>query len=112
LNRAGINGKDNILIHGACPVGSDVPYNPYKGADGLADLHARLLGWKVLPHPPKPSEGRSRAQQFAMRNQEMVDLLPHKVLAFYVRDEENRGTKMTVEMARKKNLWIVEFWNE
>lgn len=113
LNRAGINGKDITLIHGACPIGATLPWNaldvPYRGADGLADLHARLLGWNVRPFPPKPSVGRSRAQQFAMRNQEMVDMRPDKVLAFYVRGEENRGTKMTVQMARRKNLWVLEY---
>ena len=112
LNRAGTNGKDITLIHGACPVGAEVPDSLYKGADGLADLHARLLGWNVRPFPPKPVEGRSRAQQFAMRNQEMVDLLPNKVLAFYQRGEENRGTHMTVQMARRKSLWVLEYSNE
>jgi hypothetical protein len=94
LNR--LNDRDMTLIHGGCPVGADVPGSLYKGVDGLADLHARLLNWKVVVYPPDPSKGRAR---FAIRNKQMVDEHPDKVLAFFLKDAENRGTKMTYDMA-------------
>lgn len=112
LNRASVNASSVTLLQGACPVGTEVPNSLYRGADGLADLHGRLLGWNVLAFPPNPSTGRSRAQQFALRNQAMVDMRPDKVLAFYLRGAENRGTKMTADMAKRKNLWVLEYTSD
>lgn len=109
LNRATLNAKEVILLHGACPVGTDVPGSLYKGADGLADAHGRLLGWDIRAYVPRPLEGLSRAQQFARRNQAMVDTRPDKVLAFFLQGAPNKGTHMTIDMSRRKNLWVLEY---
>lgn len=109
LNRAVLNASSVILMHGACPYGTSVPWSgidvPYKGVDGLSDLHGRLLGWDVRTFPPDRSKGRSG---FAIRNQQMVDEKPDKVLAFLLRGAENKGTRMTIDMARRKKLWVME----
>lgn len=102
LNR--LNDGNMTLLHGACPVGTDIPGSPYKGVDGLCDLHGRLLGWDVQPFPPKPSGGPSR---FAIRNQQMVDEMPDKVLAFFLQGAENKGTHMTYDMALDNGLYVV-----
>jgi hypothetical protein len=98
-------GAESVtLLHGACPYGTDVPNSPYKGVDGLCDLHGRLLGWDVRPFPPDVSKGPSR---FAIRNAQMVDEMPDRVLAFFLEGEKNAGTKMTHDMALAKNLYVV-----
>lgn len=120
LSRAGVISRfldkfaerstDGIhLIHGACPYGRPSD-SPYKGVDGHAHAHAVLRGWRVQPVPPEPSEGRTWlvAKDFAIRNQLMVDMLPDMVIAFPLSGQENRGTAMTIEMAEKKKLYIVE----
>lgn len=113
LNRAALNADHVELDHGGCPFGTDVPSVgldvPYKGVDGLSDLHGRLLGWDVQVFPPDRSQGR---RGFAIRNQKMVDRLPDKVLAFYLRGAENKGTKMTADMAKRKGLWVLEIESE
>lgn len=98
--------EDVTLLHGACsdPDGTDIPGSEYKGVDGLADLHGRLLGWDVQPNPADRSKGPSC---FAIRNQKMVDELPDKVLAFFLKGAGNRGTKMTMEMALRKGLYVI-----
>lgn len=98
-------GEDVTLDHGGCTVGTDVQNSLYKGVDGIADWHARLLNWKVTPHPADPSKGPSR---FAIRNQEMVNLTPDYVLAFFLKGAKNAGTQMTMDMALDKKLYVIK----
>lgn len=112
LNRAALNASSVTLMQGCCPVGTDIPGSLYKGVDGLSELHGRLLNWEVLNFPPDPSTGLSRPRQFAARNQQMVDRQPDKVLAFYLRGAENKGTDMTVRMAEKKGLWVLRYYSD
>lgn len=113
LNRAATNADFVELNHGACPYGTSVPWSgidvPYKGVDGLSDLHGRLLGWDVQVFPPNRAQGR---RGFAVRNQTMVNRLPDKVLAFYLRGAENKGTDMTADMAKRKGLWVLEIHSD
>lgn len=109
LNRATLNASSVTLLHGCCPYGEDISGSLYKGADGLSDLHGRLLGWDVRGFPPDRSQGR---RGFAIRNAAMVDERPDKMLAFFLRGSENRGTQMTVDMAKRKNLWVLEFYSD
>lgn len=109
LNRASLNASSVTLLQGCCPYGTDVPGSLYKGADGLSELHGRLLGWNVLGFPPDRSQGR---RGFAIRNAAMVDEMPDKVLAFFLRGAENKGTRMTADMAKRKGLWVLELWSE
>lgn len=109
LNRAALNASSVTLLQGCCPVGTDVPGSLYKGVDGLAEMHGRLLGWEVLNFPPDRSQGR---RGFAIRNQQMIDRRPDKVLAFFLRGAENKGTQMTVDMSKRKGLWVLELWSD
>lgn len=97
------------LYHGACPYGVDTD-SPYKGVDGHCDAYGRSRGWKVHPIPAVPSEGRSSpsGRDFAIRNQKLIDTKPDIVLGFFLNDFENRDTQMTVDMARRKHLDVVE----
>lgn len=109
LNRASVNASSVTLLHGACPYGTEIPWcgldGLSRGVDGLAELHGRLKGWDVQGFPPDRSQGR---RGFAIRNAAMVDQKPDKVLAFFLRGAENRGTRMIVDMAKRKNLWVLE----
>jgi hypothetical protein len=46
--------------------------------------------------PPDPTKGRAKV---AIRNRQMVDEKPDKVLAFKKKAAENRRTQMTYDMA-------------
>lgn len=83
--------------HGECPFG---------GADLIGASWAHGAGWKVIPHPPLKREGWA----YAKRNQEMVDLKPDYVLAFFLKDAANKGTKMTYDMAVRAGIEPKEFW--
>lgn len=96
--------EDVTLFHGGCGVGTDVQNSLYKGVDGLADLHGRLLGWDVKPRPADLSKGRTA---WAIRNQQMVDEMPDKVLAFFLKGAGNKGTQMTMDMALRKGLYVI-----
>jgi hypothetical protein len=85
------------LHHGECPFG---------GADLIAASWADGADWEVVPHPPLKQEGWA----YAKRNQEMIDLKPDYVLAFFLKDAGNRGTKMTYDMAVRAGLKPKEIW--
>lgn len=104
INKAFGDSEEKILMHGCCPVGTDIDRTPYKGVDGIVDVYGRLRGWDVRHFPPDPSKGPSR---FAIRNQQMIDGRPDKVLAFFNSQSGNRGTQMTYDMAMEANLYVV-----
>lgn len=87
------------LHHGECP---------YGGADLIAASWASGAGWEVKPHPPLKQEAR----YYAMRNQEMVDLKPDYVVAFFLEGAGNKGTAMTYDMAKRAGLVMRmrEYW--
>jgi len=94
-------GLEVELLHGECPLG---------GVDAYCAAYGYGAGWNVRPFPPKPSNGRTELvpRDYAIRNQKMVDENPDVVLAFFLNGAGNRGTQMTVDMARKKNLYVEE----
>lgn len=104
INRAFGDSDECILMQGCCPVGTDIPGSPYKGVDGIVDAYGRQRGWEVQEFPPPPLRAASR---FAIRNQQMVDERPDKVLAFFNTEQENRGTQMTYDMAMRADLYVV-----
>lgn len=79
------------LHHGECP---------YGGADLIGASWAAGAGWEVKGHPPLKQEAR----YYAMRNQEMIDIKPDYVLAFFLEGAGNRGTNMTYDMAKRAGL--------
>lgn len=98
------------IVHGACPT----------GADALADRIARRLGCKPERHPAdwqactaecrhglrRTRDGREYCPQAGhRRNQEMVDLGAHVVLAF--QRNQSRGTQDCVDRARAAGLTVV-----
>lgn len=85
------------LHHGECPFG---------GADLIAASWADGADWEVVPHPPEKREGWA----YAKRNQEMIDLQPDYVLAFFLKGAGNRGTAMTYSMAVDAGLKPKEIW--
>lgn len=99
---------ENIeLYHGACPYGVDTD-SPYKGVDGHCDALGREFGWEVHPIPAKASTGFLQARDFAIRNQKLIDTKPDLVIAFFLNGYANRGTAMTVQMARRRGLSVEE----
>ena len=89
--------KHTLIIHGKCPT----------GADKLADKAARALGLKVRRFPADwVKYGRSAGP---IRNTEMIDERPDKVLAFHEDLPNSKGTKDTVEKARKAKIEVEIF---
>lgn len=105
INKAFGDAEERILVQGCCPVGTDIHGSPWKGVDGIVDAYGRQRGWEVQPFPPDPSKGRSR---FAIRNQQMIDSEPDKVIAFFNSAMENRGTQMTYDMAKAAKLYVIK----
>lgn len=100
------------VVHGACPT----------GADAMADLIARRLGFTVERHPADweapcrwgcvPGHRRQRRdgtwycpKAGHYRNQEMVDLGADLVLAF--QRDRSRGTQDCITRARIANLVVI-----
>lgn len=89
------------LLQGECPEG---------GVDAYAAAYCYGAGYGVHSFPAEPSEGQTRLypRDFARRNQLMVDQSPDVVLAFFLEGAGNKGTQMTVDMAKKKGLFVHE----
>jgi hypothetical protein len=91
------------LWHGECPQG---------GVDAYAAAYGRGAGYFVRPFPAKPSDGRTQLypRDFATRNQLMVDKKPDIVVGFFLTGAKNRGTRMTVDMAKIAGIPKEEVW--
>jgi hypothetical protein len=72
-----------------------------KGADTLAELYAKNNGIDTIIHRPDWSVGKKGA---AIRNAKIVED-SDIIVAFW--DGVSRGTKMTMEMAKKANMRVV-----
>lgn len=72
-----------------------------KGADTLAELYAKNNGIDTIIHKPDWSVGKKGA---AIRNAKIVED-SDIIVAFW--DGASRGTKMTMEMAKKANKRVV-----
>lgn len=82
-----------VLVHGACPT----------GADALADVYARSMGWTVEPHPAAWNElGRAAGP---IRNSEMVAAGADVVTAFF-QQRKSAGTEDCVRQAHIAGLLV------
>jgi len=90
------HSSDNppTLIHGACC-----------GADTLAKMVGKALGWNVIPFPADWDKYNLAAGP--IRNQVMVDQKPDIVIAFHNNLAKSRGTKNCVSKAIKAGIEIV-----
>lgn len=75
-----------------------------KGADSLAGLVARQLGFKVEVYPANWKKyGRAAGP---VRNNQMLDTDPDVVLAFHPNLKESKGTAHCVREARKRSIEV------
>lgn len=84
--------RDTTVIHG----GAD-------GADRLAGVVARSMGMRVEEYPANWKSLGRRAG--FLRNLQMLDQKPDFVLAFW--DGVSKGTKHTIDQARKRNIPVI-----
>jgi hypothetical protein len=84
------------LLQGECP---------YGGADLIAASWAAGAGWMVTDFPAEANAGWA----YAKRNKAMVDRKPDVFLCFFKKGAENRGTKMTRDMAKAAGIPVKEF---
>jgi nucleoside-diphosphate-sugar epimerase len=82
--------RDAVIVHGACA----------SGADRHAWLACQALGLRQEQHPADWKRFGKRAG--FIRNDEMLDSGIDRVAAFW--DGESRGTKHTIEGARKRGI--------
>lgn len=82
------------------------------GVDAYVHAYCRGAGYGVTPYEAKPSDGRTYciAKDYAKRNRAMVDSNPDLVLAFFLQGAGNRGTQMTVDMAKRAGIRVEEIW--
>ena len=93
-NRLKLLPKDTIIIHGAC-----------RGADKIAGLEAKKLGFEVLEFPAEWEKYGKGAGP--IRNQKMLDEgKPDVVIAFHQDIENSKGTKDMVERAEKVGIKV------
>lgn len=89
------NGRENLtLVSGACPT----------GADYIAEVIAKHLGWRIERHPADWDKYGKRAG--FLRNKEMVDLGAEVCLA-YIRND-SKGATMTKKLAEEAGIKIWE----
>lgn len=85
------------IVHGACPT----------GADAIADALAREMGFQLETHPADWSAHGKRAG--FLRNAEMAELGADLCIAFP--QGESKGTRMMMDLARKKGIVVYDFGN-
>lgn len=87
---------NTVIIHGNC-----------RGLDTIAGEVALEFGFSVDPHPANwDLYGKSAGP---IRNQEMLDLKPKKVLAFHPCLSTSKGTKDCVREAMRRDIPVEVF---
>ena len=85
------NGAPNHIISGGCP----------SGADRLVEIFvARHQDWTITVVPADWTTHGKKAG--FIRNQQMIDMNPDLVLAFW--DGASRGTAHTLNLAKKRKI--------
>ena len=85
------NCAEDIIITGGC-----------RGADKIAEYLGKKKGFKVEVYPAdwlKYGKGAG-----PIRNKQMLDLGPDRVIAFHSNIDESRGTKNCITQAAKKEI--------
>jgi hypothetical protein len=75
------------------------------GADSIAREEAEQMGFKVLKYPAE--WGRYGRAAGPIRNRQMLDEKPDLVLAFHADLSRSRGTRDTVEEARRRGIMTI-----
>ena len=88
------------IVSGNCPT----------GGDHLAEQVAKNNRLMLELHPADWEKYGKRAG--FIRNAEMIDLQPDVVLAFKKRGAGNKGTQMTIDLARRKGIEVREYWED
>ncbi len=88
------------IVSGNCPTGGD------RLAEQVAENNRLMLEL----HPADWEKYGKRAG--FIRNAEMIDLQPDVVLAFKKRGAGNKGTQMTIDLARRKGIEVYEYWED
>lgn len=96
LERIAEQHPDAEIIHGAA-----------RGADSLADAAAKALGLKVTPVPADWEKFGKAAGP--MRNKQMLDLAPDRLLAFRC-PGQSKGTDHMITIARRAGVpcWVTD----
>jgi hypothetical protein len=82
------------------PAGSVILHGAARGADSIAAIYAACLGYRVISFPADwKTNGRKAG---VIRNLQMLDERPDLVIAFW--DGSSRGTKHTIDEARKRGI--------
>lgn len=81
---------DAVVMHGDC-----------RGADRIAGEEAIKAGLEIRVYPADWSMGKSAGPR---RNLLMLDQKPEIVIAFHSNLEKSRGTRHTVEEARRRGI--------
>lgn len=89
------------------PHGTIIIEGEANGADKLARYEAEFLGFQVLPFPADWKKyGRAAGP---IRNQQMLDQRPDRVLAFHPDLDKSKGTRDMVMRARKAGIKVFIF---
>lgn len=96
------NAIENALLGLRIPHAQTVIHGAARGADSVAGIIARRLGYEVRDVPADWSKHGKRAG--ILRNLEMLDMEPDCVLAFQT--DGSRGTQHTIDEARRRRLWV------
>lgn len=91
----------DTMLNGACPT----------GADEVSDrIWTKIFDFPIKKFPADWARFGKRAS--FIRNSDMVKHRPAFCLAFPLKGYENRGTKMTMELAKKSGIPVIEIPGE
>lgn len=99
------NDKEKIRARlSVLPQGTEIIHGAARGADSIAGMLARALGFSVRAFPADWNKHGKAAGP--IRNRLMLDQKPDLVIAFHSNLAESRGTKDTVEEAKRRGITV------
>jgi hypothetical protein len=101
------NVEEPTIMHGACGWNGNRSYSSksMRGVDRWVHEEATDLGFWVEPMPADWTRDGKKAAG-PIRNRRMLDRRPDLVLAFW--DGKSRGTKDTMDEARRRGIPVVD----